>query len=323
VDNAGREETTMDITVRELREDDLDAADRVMRVAFGTYIGVPEPATFMGDAAFVRPRRRAAPDAAFAAITGGELVGSNFATNWGSVGFFGPLTIRPDVWDSGIGKLLMEPVMNCFARWGSTHAGLFTFADSTEHAGLYRRFGFWPRFLTALMAKPVERAEPVPDATTFSAVPQGEREGALDSCRALTDMIFEGLDVRGEIVAVAGQALGDTVLLHDGLGLAAFAVCHTGKGTEGGSGACYVKFGAARPGPNVERNFHRLLEACEVFAAGRHAPRLTAGVNLARDGAARAMMERGFRTEMQGVTMHRPNDPGYSRPDAFVIDDWR
>jgi len=26
---------------------------------------------------------------------------------------------------------------------------------------------------------------------------------------------------------------------------------------------------------------------------------------------------------MQGVTMHRPNEPGYSRPGAFVIDDWR
>jgi hypothetical protein len=25
---------------------------------------------------------------------------------------------------------------------------------------------------------------------------------------------------------------------------------------------------------------------------------------------------------LQGVTMHRPNAPGYSHPDAYVIDDW-
>ena len=53
----------------------------------------------MGDAAYVRNRWLADPEAAFAAEAAGEIIGSNFATNWGSVGFFGPLTIRPDFWD--------------------------------------------------------------------------------------------------------------------------------------------------------------------------------------------------------------------------------
>ena len=114
----------LDITVRPLREDDLAAADRITRLAFGTFLGVPEPASFMGDAGYVRSRWHTDPEAAFAAEVGGELVGSNFATNWGSVGFFGPLTIRPDLWDRGVGKRLMEPVMQCFARWGTAHAGL-------------------------------------------------------------------------------------------------------------------------------------------------------------------------------------------------------
>ena len=56
-----------------------------------------------------------------------------------------------------MGKRLMEPVMKCFAGWGTTHAGLFTFAQSPKHLGLYQKFGFWPRFLTAIMSKPVER----------------------------------------------------------------------------------------------------------------------------------------------------------------------
>ena len=29
------------------------------------------------------------------------------------------------------------------------------------------------------------------------------------------------------------------------------------------------------------------------------------------------MVARGFRTEIQGVTMHRPNDWGYSRPGSL------
>ena len=35
------------------------------------------------------------------------------------------------------------------------------------------------------------------------------------------------------------------------------------------------------------------------------------------------MVDRGFRTWLQGVTMHRPNEPGYSRPGIYAIDDLR
>lgn len=52
-------------------------------------------------------------------------------------------------------------------------------------------------------------------------------------------------------------------------------------------------------------------------------PNLLAGVNLAREEAYRHMVARGFRTAIQGVTMHRPNDWGYSRPGVHVLDDWR
>jgi hypothetical protein len=50
--------------------------------------------------------------------------------------------------------------------------------------------------------------------------------------------------------------------------------------------------------------------------------RLEAGVNMGRHAAYRSLIGRGFRTDIQGVTMHRPNDSGYSRPDLYVIDDW-
>lgn len=203
----------LDITVRPLRENDLATADHIMRLAFGTFLGLPEPTSFMGDAGYVRSRWRTDPEAAFGAEVGSELVGSNFATNWGSVGFFGPLTTRPDLWDRGVGKRLMDPVIECFAKWGTAHAGLFTFAHSQKHVGLYQRFGFWPRFLTAIMSKPVEPTMQSPQWTRFSEAQAGEREAILSDCRQLTNKIYEGLDVSGEINAVATLKLGDTVLL--------------------------------------------------------------------------------------------------------------
>ena len=89
-----------EVRVRPLIDGDLDEADRIFRVAFGTFLGAPEPEGFFGDADYVRTRWRADPGAALAAELDGGLAGSNFAANWGSVGFFGPLTIAPvtDLW---------------------------------------------------------------------------------------------------------------------------------------------------------------------------------------------------------------------------------
>jgi GNAT superfamily N-acetyltransferase len=314
------------VNIRPMEERDLLVADRVMRVAFGTFIGLPEPAAFMGDATFIPHRWKADPSGAFVAEHEGEVIGSNLATNWGSVGFFGPLTIRPDFWDRKVGRQLIEPAMECFAKWGNTHTGLFTFSASPKHAALYQRFGFWPRFLLAIMGKPVEGAQATAATGVtgrwrkYSGLSESEKEAALRGCRALTDGIYPGLDVTMEIQAVDGQSLGETLLVGDGPD--AFAVCHFGPGTEGGSGTCYVKFGAAASSQGVE-GFGRLLDAVEAFAGERGLPKIFAGVSTARHEAYQAMLRRGFRTEIQGVCMHRPNEDGYHRPGVFVLDDWR
>jgi hypothetical protein len=89
----------MNLSIRLLQEHELPTAERLFRLAFGTLIGLPQPADFGGDANHVQPRWKVDPAAAFAAELDGKLVGSNIATCWGSVGTFGPLTIHPDFWD--------------------------------------------------------------------------------------------------------------------------------------------------------------------------------------------------------------------------------
>lgn len=314
---------TFDISVRALQEKDLSAADHIMRLAFGTVLDLSEPAACMGDADYVRTRWRADPSAAFGAEIGGEFVGSNFATNWGSIGFVGPLTIYPGLWNRGVGQRLMEPVMQCFARWGTKHVGLFTFAHSQKHIRLYQKFGFQPQLFTAIMSKPVGPTVNTPRWTKFSKVVEDEREEMLLVCREVTDAVYEGLDVSLEIRSVAHQGLGDTVLFWDERKLAGLAVCHYGPGTEAGSGMCYVKFGTVRPGPKAAQDFHGLLDACEELAAKKGLSRVAAGMNTARHEAYLQMLERGFRTDLQGVAMQRPNTPGYNRPGVYLIDDWR
>lgn len=311
-----------DITIGPLREEDLAAADHIFHIAFGTFLGLPDPAQFGAGANYIHTRWTADPAAAFAATLDGKVIGSNFATNWGSVSFFGPLTIHPDYWDRGVGKQLMEPIMKLFARWGTRHAGLFTFAQSQKHVGLYQRFGFWPRFLTAIMSKPVGRPAES-NSILFSQLSASEQAEALDASSALTNEVYDGLNVEREILSVAKQSLGDTLLLWDDSQLKALAVCHCGSGTEAGPETCYVKFAAARPGSKASADFKELLLATESLAATRGLPRLVAGVNTARIEAYQQILAHGFKTDFQGVAMHQDNDPGYSRSGMYIIDDWR
>ena len=41
------------------------------------------------------------------------------------------------------------------------------------------------------------------------------------------------------------------------------------------------------------------------------------------DDFCRQLAARGFRTAVQGVNMHRRNEPGYCRLGVYIIDDWR
>ena len=143
------------VNVRPMIETDHVDADRIFRMAFGTFLGLPDPMAFAGDADYIRTRWAAAPEAALTAEIDGQVVGSNFATRWGSVGFFGPLTVDPSVWDRGVARRLMDNTMEIMDSWGLTHAGLFTFSHSPKHLGLYQLYGFQPRFLTAVLSAAV------------------------------------------------------------------------------------------------------------------------------------------------------------------------
>ena len=308
--------------IRPLAERDLPQARRIFQLAFGTFLGAPDPENFWTDRDLVVGRFGAEHTAAFAAEHDFALAGSNFATRWGSVGFFGPVSIRPDLWDSGIGQRLVAAALDQFEAWGIRHAGLFTFPHSAKHVGLYGKFGFYPRFLTAVLSKAISGAA-ARTLRLYSALEEDERARWLDRQRDVADTLFAGLDLAGEIRATEANRLGDTVFLGDGDRLSGFAVCHAGKRTEAGSDACYVKFGAVRCGASARSDFDELLDACEALGAARGATRLVAGVNLAREQAYRALLGRGFRSALVGVAMQSGNEAAFNRPEVLALDDWR
>lgn len=313
----------MTLTIRPLDEADVPAADRIFRQAFSKFLGIPDPQAFTGDAAILATRWRANPDGALGAYQGDTLVGSSFAGRWGSFGFLGPVSVRTDLWDQGVAKRLVEQTVALLDRWAVRQAALFTFPQSAKHIALYQKFGFWPRYLTPVMSKPVAQAATKSSIVRYSKLSPTQQAQYRTQCSALTDRISPGLDVQAEIAAITDQNLGETIFINDALGLAGLACCHIGAGSEAGTATTFVKFGAVRPGGNASELFERLLDGCEALAAESGSKELVAGINAARHAAYRQMIERGFRTFLEGVAMLRPNEPAFNRPDCFVIDDLR
>lgn len=308
--------------IRSLGERDLPEAQRIVRHAFGTFLGARDLDNFWTDFDYVYGRFGCEHTVSFAADEDGALAGVNFATRWGSVGFFGPLSIRPDLWNRGIAQPLVAAACAAFEQWGVTHAGLCTFPHSTKHVWLYQKFGFYPRYLTAIMAAPASPAGTRCDR--YSELPESQRRDVEGAVRALCDMLYPGLDLAAEIRTCAARGLGDTLLLWEGGSrLAGFAVCHCGLASEAGAGCLFIKFGAVRPGAGAADRFARLLDATGVLAVQAGMADVLAGVNMGREEAYRQMLACGFRSRVHVVTMHRPNEPGYSRAGLFVLDDWR
>ncbi|MBW4522101.1 MAG: GNAT family N-acetyltransferase [Scytolyngbya sp. HA4215-MV1] len=313
----------MGLSIRLLQAQDLTTADQIFRIAFGTFIGLPDPIQFSGDARYFEHRWHMDPKAVFGAEWDGKLVGSNIAVNWGSFSFFGPLSVHPDFWNQGIAQRLIEAVLDRFEQWQTVQAGLFTFPNSPKHHALYQKFGFYPRFLTYIMTKSVQPIALQLQWSRYSDLNETDKLAALNASRRLTDALLEGLDVCQEIMAVETDQLGDTVLLWKESQLVGLAVCHIGAGTEAGSDSCYVKFAAVQPGHKASEHFDHLLDLCEHLTLATGMSQLLAGINTSHHDAYRQMLARHFRTAITGIALHRANQCAYYRPEVFALGDWR
>ena len=181
------------VRIRALRESELGEAVRILRLAFGTFLGLPDPTQFLGDRDLMTPRWRARNTRVLAAHIDGRLVGTNVITRWGSFGFFGPLTVLPEFWNHGVAQRLMEGTVNVLDGWKLRRSGLFTFAHSAKHVGLYNKFSFWPGYLTALMRHaPVTsaRASKGSAPVLLSALKKSQRDEAISACARLTNRIL-------------------------------------------------------------------------------------------------------------------------------------
>ena len=303
-----------------LQESELLEAEKLLRFSFGRFLGLSEPINF-GDGAVYTNRWYRDPLAAFAAKVDSKLVGFSLVANWGSCGGFGPIVIHPDYWDRGIGYELMTTSWEKFEQWGTQQIIFCTHANSPKHIYFYRKVGAEPRFLIALCTKVISSNQPKPvlKAQRYSQLSSQQQENSLKTAYQLTDKIYQGLDWRSEIILVHKLSIGESLFIWDDTGLIGFAICHHGTGSEASQNNCYVKLAAARS----TAAFDQLIDECEALTATLGLSSLVAGIDTACIDAYRRMLDRKFRLKSLSISMHKPNEAGYSRPDVYVIEDRR
>jgi predicted N-acetyltransferase YhbS len=305
-------------TLRAMAESDLDAVDRLNRLAFGTFFKLADPMAFRGDGDGVRTRFRSGLAIGIVAEAEGEIVGAGMGSLWGSFGLLGPVMVEPARWGQGVAHALVPALVEALTSRGCRGLGLFTHPGSPSHVRLYESAGFRLDAVHAFMAKPVAARATEPEL--LSGVAAQTRDAVLAECRALCDAAHPGLDASREIACVDALGLGETVLLRRAGALAGFAVCHAGRGSEIGGDGCLVKLAFVRPGAAEE--LRALLAACEALAGRRGAARIVAATSAAR-GAYDVLRALGYRSFMNGVAMLRPGGPAFNRPEIFALDDWR
>lgn len=302
-----------------LQESELPEAEKLLRFAFGTFLGLAEPMNF-GNGAEYTSRWYRDPLGVFAAKADGKLIGFCMVANWGSCAGFGPIVTHPDYWDRGIGSQLITASWSKFDEWESQQIIFCTHANSPKHIYFYGKFGAEPRFLIALCNKALSSIQPQAlKAKRYSQLSSELQAESLNAAYQLTDKIYEGLDWRSEILLVQQRSLGDTLLIWDDTGLIGFAICHYGTGSEAARGSCYLKLAAAKSA----KAFEHLIDECEAFSMMLGMSSLVAGVDTACVDAYRLLLAKKFRISVLSVSIHKPNQTGYSRPDVYVIEDKR
>jgi GNAT superfamily N-acetyltransferase len=301
-----------------LQERDLPEAERLLKLAFGTFKRLQEPLDF-GKGAKYSSRWYGEPLATFAAKQDGLLIGYVMLAHWGSFGRLGPIVTHPDHWNQGIASQLMRLALAEFEQWQVRQMGLCTYANSTKHLYFYGKFGYAPRFLIALFTKAISHTKQPLQGQRYSQLTAEQQAEFLEAAYQLTDWIYEGLDLGSEIKLVEKYSLGETIFLGDDAGLAGLAICHYGIKSEAPENSCYVKFAAAKS----SEVFERLLDKCEMLTATVCLSSLVAGVDTACEDAYQRMLARKYRIQTLMLSMYKPNKLGYTRPDTYIIDDLR
>lgn len=248
---------------------------------------------------------------------GGAIVAFNISHCSGVEGWMGPLVVHPDYQGRGLGKTIVTAGIDWLKSRGATVIGLETMPRTMDNVGFYSSLGMLPGHLTVTVTVDSAPCSSLPDS--IGRLPEGERERAIEECRALVGDLIPGHDFTREITLTDTMAIGDTVLLRRGGELTAFALCHTVPLVDG---RVREELRVLKLAARTDDDFDLLVGQLAAFSRKCGTRRLAIRAQGQYPGIYRRLILRGARVRWTDLrmTVH-----GYSEPLAYsgtVLSNW-
>ena len=292
-----------DVHIRPMLEADLDAVLEITNSAFCELVERTtgrRPEGPMFASGLGRYRLSLDPLGCHVAVRGDEVVGANFSVLRGTLGWFGPLAVRPDAQGLGIAQLLVQEFFRSAGERGATLMGLETMANSPQHVHLYMKLGFRPSW-TGISFRREARAAKLPSGVE------------VDGTAHELNYVYPGYDAANDVRATRSVKTGVSLRFGDGL-----AVCHTVSTLWADPTIAYVPLIAT---PDRE-TFDVLVRAVEAVAREHGKMRVVTQVPGSSLATQHALLEHGYDTGGAALRMKRGEALDYDAGPFFYCDDW-
>ena len=161
----------------------------------------------------------------------GHAVAFNMVHQSGTEGWMGPLAVRPDRQNEGLGKRVVQEGLDWLIARGARTIGLETMPRTVDNIGFYGKLDLLPGHLTITLTRDMPR-RPVPLGEMLSGA-GAELLRRLAECRELTRRLAPGTDFTRELQLTGELRVGDTCLVRRDGQLVGFALWHSAPLAEG------------------------------------------------------------------------------------------
>ena len=247
----------------------------------------------------------------------GQLAGFNMVHRSGAEGWMGPIAVRPDRQNEGLGSTMVQSGIDWLKGQGARTIGLETMPRTVDNIGFYSRLGFMPGHLTITLVRDVGRRTADP-GNLLSAAGSLVAEG-LAECRALTDRLAAGIDFTRELALTHELRIGDTSLLRREGRLVAFALWHS------------APLAAGRPKDEVRvlklvaeslDDLEHVVDAVQHAAQHERVRRVALRCQSAFADAYLRLVERGFRVHWTDLRMILRGYALAGQRSGVVLSNW-
>ena len=247
----------------------------------------------------------------------GQLAGFNMVHRSGSEGWMGPIAVRPDRQNEGLGSAMVLAGIDWLKTQEARTIGLETMPRTVDNIGFYSRLGFMPGHLTITLVRDVGRR--AADPGELLSASGGRLADGLAGCRALGERLAPGIDFTRELALTRELGIGDTSLVRRDGRLAGFALWHS------------AALAAGRPKDEVRvlklvaesvDDMERAVDAVQAAAQRERVRRVAVRCQSAFADAYLRLVERGFRVHWTDLRMILRGYALAGQRSGVVLSNW-